>query len=57
MNLGKTKVMVSSGITKHVCLKIKLTHVGSAAYEQRLTQFCVHGVVSRSTVDVPECEG
>ena len=28
VNLGKIKVMVSSGITKVPCLKIKLTHVG-----------------------------
>ena len=26
VNLGKTKVMVSGGITKMACLKVKLTH-------------------------------
>ena len=32
VNLGKIKVVVSGGITKHMaCLKIKLSHVGSAA--------------------------
>ena len=31
-NPGKTKVMVSGGISKHMaCQKIELTHVGSAA--------------------------
>ena len=30
-SLGKTKVMVSGGITKMACLKAKLIHVGSAA--------------------------
>ena len=28
---GKTKVMVSGGITRVACLKVMLTHVGSAA--------------------------
>ena len=28
-NLGKTKVMVSGGITKDGMLRVKLTHVGS----------------------------
>ena len=31
VNLEKTKVMVSGCITKMVCLKVKLTHVGSSA--------------------------
>ena len=31
VNLGNTKVMVSSVITKMACLKVKLIHVGSAA--------------------------
>ena len=30
-NLGKTNVMVSGGIIKMAFLKVKLTHVGSAA--------------------------
>ena len=30
-NLGKTKVMVSGGITTIACIKLKLTQVGSAA--------------------------
>ena len=35
------------------CLKVKLMHVGSAAGEQRLTQYCVYSAVSGSMVDVP----
>ena len=31
VNLGKTTVMVSSGITQDGLYKVKLTHVGSAA--------------------------
>ena len=33
VNFGKTKLMVSSGITKESCLKVKLTHVELAAFE------------------------
>ena len=36
------------------CLKVKLIHVGSAACEQSLTQFCVYSEVNGSTVDVLE---
>ena len=31
VNLGKTKVLVSGGITKTACLRVKLTPVGSTA--------------------------
>ena len=30
VNLGKTKVIVSDAIKRMACLKVKLTHVGSA---------------------------
>ena len=34
--------------------KIMLTHVGSAAREQKLTEFCEHCMVRAPSADVPE---
>ena len=33
VSIGKTKVMVSGGITKDACLKVELTYVGFAVRE------------------------
>ena len=35
VNLGKTKVMVSNGITMVACLRVKLIHVESALFYVR----------------------
>ena len=43
-----------NGLQRHHngCPKVRLIHVGSAAWEKRLTQFCVYSVVIGSTVDM-----
>ena len=53
VNLGKTKLMVSSGIIQDSLSKRRVDH-GLQLESKKLSQYCVYSVVSGSMVDVPE---